>query len=114
MKYSADLLPRMELWSHLAGGGWIEIYLRSFALHRQRCPTSQEVGGLKFFHGGNPFPGGCPTSQEVGGLKWSKGLHIVHNLMSHLAGGGWIEIFFRDPSMSYMARPTSQEVGGLK
>ena len=78
--------------SHLAGGGWIEIFICGTGYVSQFRPTSQEVGGLKF-----------DALQETGILP-----------KSHLAGGGWIEILPPCPACSPPIRPTSQEVGGLK
>ena len=56
-----------------------------------KCPTSQEVGGLKSEGHLNRAQLVRPTSQEVGGLKC-------------------VDFLRAQP----FQRPTSQEVGGLK
>ena len=55
-----------------------------------------------------------PTSQEVGGLKLLPRALQPPASMSHLAGGGWIEIAITYDCAATQRGPTSQEVGGLK
>ena len=77
------------------------------------CPTSREVGGLKYPR--RPFAKArdCPTSREVGGLKSERLDRNRWNVSSHLPRGGWIEIL-RSFAKIIARRPTSREVGGLK
>ena len=44
--------------SHLAGGGWIEILSSGVFTTTAPSPTSQEVGGLKYRRGGGADPSG--------------------------------------------------------
>ena len=70
MKYNIEKYFRGKTSSHLAGGGWIEIY--SVRVVWFSVPSHLAGGGW---------------IEISGGVQWDD------ISSSHLAGGGWIEIY---------------------
>ena len=69
---------------------------------------------MKYSH--TPLALSVALSHLAGGgwIEIEGKIGVVQGVGSHLAGGGWIEIYQSTSNQFCHHRPTSQEVGGLK